>query len=243
MAAYAATSPRLHLKTLSEDVHLYDLHTIQSNLQSMFWSTKKVTTDIEQTRAVLRNSLPTEEQPWNERWAILLRCTPETLYDQTGGNDTAAWNPWKGETSYVSQEEMEQRKAGKLRLIGVIGIVREQEIGYKIHPEFWGKGYMGEALRMFIEMWWGMEINMKYDRLLAAADPENKASLRVLEKAGFQKGEYRKDFYERGVLGGKKSDLQCVYLLRPATSGAQVPLRKRSSKEIRFGVEEIETEE
>lgn len=138
---------------------------------------------------------------------------------------------------------MEQRKAGKLRLIGVIGIVREQEIGYKIHPEFWGKGYMGEALRMFIEMWWGMEINMKYDRLLAAADPENKASLRVLEKAGFQKGEYRKDFYERGVLGGKKSDLQCVYLLRPATSGAQVPLRKRSSKEIRFGVEEIETEE
>jgi hypothetical protein len=86
-------------------------------------------------------------------------------------------------------------------------------------------------------------VNMKYDRLLAAADLENKASLRVLEKAGFQKGEYRKDFYERGVLGGKKSDLQCVYLLRPATSGAQVPLRKRSSKEIRFGVEEIETEE
>jgi [ribosomal protein S5]-alanine N-acetyltransferase len=79
------------------------------------------------------------------------------LYDQTGGNDTAAWNPWKGETGYVSQEEKEQRKAGKLRLIGVIGIVREQEIGYKIHPEFWGKGYMSEALRMFIVMWWGME--------------------------------------------------------------------------------------
>jgi RimJ/RimL family protein N-acetyltransferase len=28
-------------------------------------------------------------------------------------------------------------------------------------------------------------VNKKYDRLLAAADPENKASLRVLEKAGF----------------------------------------------------------
>jgi ribosomal protein S18 acetylase RimI-like enzyme len=85
-------------------------------------------------------------------------------------------------------------------------------------------------------------VNKKYDRLLAAADPENKASLRVLEKAGFQKGEYRKDFYERRVLGGKKSDLQCVYLLRPATSGVQVSLRKRGSKEIRFGVEWIQTE-
>jgi RimJ/RimL family protein N-acetyltransferase len=70
----------------------------------------------------------------------------------------AAWNPWKGETCYVSQEEMEQRKAGKLRLIGVIGIVREQEIGYKIHTQFWGKGYMSEALRMFIEMWWGWKV-------------------------------------------------------------------------------------
>ena len=86
-------------------------------------------------------------------------------------------------------------------------------------------------------------VNKKYDRLFAAADPENKASLRVLEKAGFQKGEYRKAFYERGVLGGKKSDLQCVYLLRPATSGVQVSLRKMSSKEIRFGVEGIQTEE
>lgn len=37
-------------------------------------------------------------------------------------------------------------------MIGVIGIVREQEIGYRIHPDFWGKGFMSEALKMFIEM-------------------------------------------------------------------------------------------
>ena len=42
-------------------------------------------------------------------------------------------------------------------MIGVIGIVREQEIGYRIHPDFWGKGFMSEALKMFIEMFWGME--------------------------------------------------------------------------------------
>ncbi|PMD33337.1 acyl-CoA N-acyltransferase [Hyaloscypha variabilis F] len=218
MASYAATSPRLHLQTLSEDLHLYDMHAIQSNPQAMFWSSKKVSIDLEQTRTILRNSLPTVEQPWSERWAILLRCTPETLLSQTGGTDVSKWNPWESETGEVSAKELDQRKAGKLRMIGVIGIVREQEIGYRIHPDFWGKGFMSEALKMFIEMFWGMEINKNYDRLLAAADPENGASLRVLEKAGFVKAEYRKDYYERGALGGRKSDLQCFYLPRPSAS-------------------------
>ena len=61
-------------------------------------------------------------------------------------------------------------------------------------------------------------MNMKYDRILAAADPENGASMRVLEKAGFQKGEYRKDFYSRACMGEKKSDLQCYFLERPKWS-------------------------
>jgi RimJ/RimL family protein N-acetyltransferase len=101
--------------------------------------------------------MPTEAEPWCERWAILLQCTPQTLYEQTGGSDIAAWDPWKEETADVSETELEQRKAGKLRMIGVIGVVREQDIGYRIHPEFWGKGYISEALRIFIDMWWGME--------------------------------------------------------------------------------------
>jgi ribosomal-protein-alanine N-acetyltransferase len=86
--------------------------------------------------------LPTEAEPWNERWAILLRSTSETSFD---------------ETAEVPEQEKEQRKAGQLRMIGAIGIVREQEIGYRLHPDFWGKGFMTEALAMFIEMWWGMK--------------------------------------------------------------------------------------
>jgi ribosomal-protein-alanine N-acetyltransferase len=104
--------------------------------------TRKVATDIETTRAFIRASLPTEEQPWNERWAILLRQTAEDPSSEKVG---------------VVDETFKQRDAGKLRMIGIIGIVREQEIGYKLHPDFWGKGYMSEALAMFIEMWWGME--------------------------------------------------------------------------------------
>ncbi len=46
---------------------------------------------------------------------------------------------------------------GKPKLIGVVGVVREPEIGYRIHPDYWGKGYMSEALTMFLKMWWALE--------------------------------------------------------------------------------------
>jgi ribosomal-protein-alanine N-acetyltransferase len=65
--------------------------------------------------------------------------------------------------------------------------------------------------------------------LLAYADPENNASNRVLEKAGFQKGDVRKGFYERAMhSGAKKSDLQSYYMDRLedyALSGNQQPPR------------------
>lgn len=59
------------------------------------------------------------------------------------------------------------------------------------------------------------QVNKKYDRLKAAADTENIASLRTLEKAGFIKEEIRVGFYERGSQPGVKSDLQFFYLPRP----------------------------
>jgi RimJ/RimL family protein N-acetyltransferase len=58
--------------------------------------------------------------------------------------------------------------------------------------------------------------NKSFTRLEAGAEPENAASLRVLEKAGFQKGEYKKDFLVRATSeGGRKSDVQFFHLDRP----------------------------
>jgi RimJ/RimL family protein N-acetyltransferase len=35
-----------------------------------------------------------------------------------------------------------------------MGIMREQEIGYKLHPDYWRKGYGSEALGMFVQLFW-----------------------------------------------------------------------------------------
>ena len=57
--------------------------------------------------------------------------------------------------------------------------------------------------------------NAKYDKLLAAADTKNGASQRVLEKAGFSKGELKIGAYEMAATPGVKSDLQFYFLERP----------------------------
>ncbi|KAG9234498.1 GNAT domain-containing protein [Amylocarpus encephaloides] len=101
------------------------------------------------------------------------------------------------------------------KVIGAVGFPRECEIGYRIKPQYWGKGYMTEALVMFAGMWFELDENKKYDRLLAAADPANAASHRVLQKSGFTKGEYKEKAYQRALLGDEKSDLQLYYMDRP----------------------------
>lgn len=59
--------------------------------------------------------------------------------------------------------------------------------------------------------------NQEFTRLEAGADPENVGSVRVLEKAGFQRGELVRDFHVRAVNegGGKMSNMQFFYLERP----------------------------
>lgn len=57
----------------------------------------------------------------------------------------------------------------------------EIEIAYRLHKEFWGKGYATELTRAIIQ--WGFE-HLSIERLVTFIDPENIRSRRVLEKAG-----------------------------------------------------------
>lgn len=57
------------------------------------------------------------------------------------------------------------------------------ELGYVIHPAYWGNGYATGALKLAIEELFGLG----YREVTAGAFEENSASIRVMEKAGMQK--------------------------------------------------------
>ena len=74
------------------------------------------------------------------------------------------------------------------RFLGWCGIWRlketnELEIGYAIEKTYWGKGFATEAAAKFIE--YAFE-NIKPDKIVAVAEPENLASRRVMEKIGMK---------------------------------------------------------
>jgi len=58
---------------------------------------------------------------------------------------------------------------------------------------YWGKGYATEIAKAIIK--WGFD-NLDIDKIVAIAVPENKASIRVMEKVGMK---YKKDYEYKGV--------------------------------------------
>ena len=71
------------------------------------------------------------------------------------------------------------------------------EIGYDLGKVSWRQGYMTEALRAALQF--GFE-TMDLNRVEALVYPENEASIRLLERLGFQKeGLLRQSIYQGGV--------------------------------------------
>jgi [ribosomal protein S5]-alanine N-acetyltransferase len=88
-------------------------------------------------------------------------------------------------------------------LIGNIGFWRilnqhyRSEIGYMLHPAFWNKGIMKEALLATTDFAFN---NMKLHSIEAHINPGNTASGMVLEKAGFIREAYfKEDFFFKGT--------------------------------------------
>lgn len=70
------------------------------------------------------------------------------------------------------------------------------EIGYALHPEYWRKGIMKEAIIKVLD--YGFQ-EMKLHSIEARTSPDNIRSVSVLEATGFIKEAYHKeDFFFRG---------------------------------------------
>jgi RimJ/RimL family protein N-acetyltransferase len=77
----------------------------------------------------------------------------------------------------------------------------ELEVSYWLGKEFWGKGIATQALRLFLE-------HIQERPLYARAAKDNAASIRVLEKCGFEISGY-----ERGFANARGEEIDEVVLV------------------------------
>ena len=82
------------------------------------------------------------------------------------------------------------------------------EIGYAMGRSYWGNGYMNEALKALVKHAFDV---VQLRRLEADVDPRNTASIRTLERLGFQREGYLR---ERWHVGGEIQDALFFGLLK-----------------------------
>lgn len=107
-----------------------------------------------------------------------------------------------------------ERKSDR-RLMGSIGLITDsarqygsaRSLGYALGVDYWGQGYMTEAVRAAVRFGFGQ---MGLDLISATCYPDNPASRRVLEKCGFQ---YEGVLHRAELLyNGQVKDHLCFYL-------------------------------
>ncbi|KAL2813732.1 GNAT domain-containing protein [Aspergillus granulosus] len=96
------------------------------------------------------------------------------------------------EVAHVGSGPGEDRivaQAGIMKGISEVTGVERFEIGYMFVPGVWGKGYASEAVRGMVQWWFGLcpeEGRGETEGIYAIVAKSNLASLRVMEKCGFQ---------------------------------------------------------
>ncbi|GAB3239215.1 GNAT family N-acetyltransferase [Hymenobacter seoulensis] len=91
---------------------------------------------------------------------------------------------------------------GQTKLVGTICLWNMQpahyraEVGYGLHPSYWGQGLMSEALAEVLRF--GFE-ELGLHSIEACLDPSNRPSIRLLERHGFtQEAHLQQNQYFRG---------------------------------------------
>ena len=117
-------------------------------------------------------------------------------------------NGFRAGTLYQWGIELEQRIVGTCTLAEIDRTNRRAEVGFALAREFWGRGLMLRAVPAMIQF--AFE-RLDLHRIEADADPRNAASLRVLERLGFQREGLLR---ERYIQLGEVQDAMVFGLLR-----------------------------
>jgi RimJ/RimL family protein N-acetyltransferase len=132
----------------------------------------------------------------------------EALYAIQSREDVTRWLPWPSRTREQSRRSLAMKiaateiltdedtytpaieiketgeLAGDVMLRAASHEHRSGEIGYMLHPDHQGKGYMTEACRPMLELGFTC---FGLRRIFARLEPRNPASARVLERLGMRK--------------------------------------------------------
>lgn len=110
-------------------------------------------------------------------------------------------------------------------LIGNIALWRfdkpnhRAELGYVLHPDFWGQGIMSEAMQAVIDFAFN---TLKFHSLEANINPANLASRKLLESNGFVQEAY---FRENYFFEGRFLDSVILSLLNPDSGNPEAPIK------------------
>ncbi|KAL1310768.1 hypothetical protein AAFC00_001017 [Neodothiora populina] len=128
-------------------------------------------------------------------------------------SDTAADNASNG----ANEEQLKNKDQRNGKVIGLMGCAHELgTLGYKFNSDYGKQGYATEALLAFLPKLFEImpsSLSMSesaedivngqppMDYIQAHVDVENQPSMKLLERAGFSRGEVTKGAYTSGTLG------------------------------------------
>jgi ribosomal-protein-alanine N-acetyltransferase len=110
----------------------------------------------------------------------------------------------------ITLQENQARVIGSCGYFGVRRGMPTVELGFELHPDYWRKGLMTEALQAVIKFSFGPQDLLAVHRIEALVAPGNIGSIRLLEKLGFVKEGLRREF---GFWKGRYQDVFLFALL------------------------------
>jgi ribosomal-protein-alanine N-acetyltransferase len=137
---------------------------LDSNPQVQQYCERKVITHIDSSHEYIRRVRAQYEQNGIGRLIVFLK---ETVKHPSCGEDIHLFIGWAG-------LKIESDVNGHKSFV---------DLGFRILPEYWNKGYMTEAGKALVR--YGFEV-MKYEKIAAYLYSEHVASAKVLEKCGLK---------------------------------------------------------
>jgi ribosomal-protein-alanine N-acetyltransferase len=142
------------------------------------------TSDVPEVRRALRAN-STHLRPWSVAPAPGEDPASLTSVSRAVLRQRREWKRGQSFVLFVSLREDEARVIGRVTLGGILrGAFQNAYLGYWIDAEQQGRGLMTEAVCATTTFAFGAAA---LHRVQAAVMPSNKASLRVLEKAGYRR--------------------------------------------------------